>query len=63
LQYHNTPLENEQTVSSYNITTESILDLLPTLSIIVKTPLGKKIVLEVSPNDLIHSIKKQILSG
>jgi hypothetical protein len=62
LQYHETPLENDQTVGDYNITAGAVIDLLPTIAIIIITPLGKKMILEVSQSDSICSIKRQILA-
>ena len=64
LKFAGRELENEHTLSSYNIQNGSVLlldlRLLRCMQIFVKTPSGKTITLEVKPSDSIKNVKVKI---
>ena len=60
LVYDRVHLNNEHTVSHYNIQSQSMLYLLICLEVFVKLPTGKTITLEVMPMDTIQILKIMI---
>jgi hypothetical protein len=61
LSYKNKRLDDEETLTHYEITKGSVVDILPSsLQIVVKTYTGKKLTLDVNVGNTILSVKKKI---
>jgi hypothetical protein len=53
-------LENDKTVTESNLVRGSIIDLLPTIQVFVKTPQNKKLAFDVNLKNTIQSIKEKL---
>jgi len=60
LYFRNTELNDTRPVKSYNIKKNDIIDLKQTFPITIHQPHGQPIVLQVSPDDTVQSIKQRV---